>query len=51
MHKYIAYAEVYPCMLGKKRKKRGWSYLCRRHYYQEQKRFKWKLPACLKVGW
>ncbi len=41
-----AHMEVYPGMLGGKYKDRGWSYLCRKHYLQEQKRFKWKLPAC-----
>jgi hypothetical protein len=43
-----AYAEVYP-FLGKKGKKKGWSYLCKKHYLDEQKRLNWKLPACLKV--
>lgn len=42
-----AYAEVFPI----KEKNKGWSYLCRKHYYQEQKRLNWKLPACLKVDW
>ena len=46
----IAYAEVYP-MAMKHSKNRGWSYLCRKHYFEEQKRLKWKLPACLKVEW
>lgn len=46
----IAYAEVYPCAM-KNSKKKGWSYLCKKHYYAEQKRLKWKLPACLKVEW
>ena len=46
----IAYAEVYPCAM-KNSKKKGWSYLCRKHYSKEQKRLKWKLPACLKVEW
>lgn len=45
-----AYAEVYP-MTMKRSKKKGWSYLCRKHYYQEQKRLNWKLPACLEVEW
>jgi hypothetical protein len=41
-----AYAEVYP-YLGKTRRenKHTWSYLCKRHYYQELKRFKGKLPS------
>lgn len=39
-----AYREVYPGLLGGKRKNRGWSYLCRNHFYQEQKKFKRKLP-------
>lgn len=38
--------EVYPSMLGEKHKDRGWSYLCRKHYYQEERFYKWKLPAC-----
>jgi len=46
----IAYAEVYPIAM-KNSKKKGWSYLCRKHYFDEQKRLKWKLPACLKVEW
>lgn len=44
-----AYAEVYLFMM--KKGKRGWSYLCRKHYLEEQKRFKGKLPACLSVQW
>lgn len=39
-----AYREVYPSLLGGKYKERGWSYLCRKHYFQEQKRLKGKLP-------
>ena len=46
----IAYAEVYPCAI-KNSKNKGWSYLCRKHYFEEQKRLKWKLPACLEVEW
>lgn len=45
-----AYAEVFPIMV-KNSKKKGWSYLCRKHYYSEEKRLKWKLPAYLKVQW
>jgi len=37
-----AYKEVYPMLMGKK----GWSYLCRRHFEQEKKRLKGKLPYC-----
>lgn len=44
----FAYAEVYPFMVGEKK---GWSYLCKKHYCMEQKRLKWKLPACLSVEW
>jgi len=33
--------------MGEKYKDKGWSYLCRKHYYQEEKRFKWKLPAAI----
>ncbi|MBI2631395.1 hypothetical protein HYW75_00135 [Candidatus Pacearchaeota archaeon] len=39
-----AYREVYPMLLKRKFKKRGWSYLCRKHFQQEFKRFKGKLP-------
>ena len=46
----FAYAEVYPCAM-KDNKKKGWSYLCKKHYSQEQKRLNWKLPACFKVEW
>jgi len=46
----VAYAEVFPFLL-KNKKQRGWSYLCKKHYFEEQKRFGWKLPACLKVKW
>lgn len=45
-----AYAEVYPINL-KGKHKNSWSYLCKKHYYLEQKRLKWKLPACLGVEW
>jgi hypothetical protein len=40
-----AYVEVYPSLMGGKHKGRGWSYLCRKHYYQEQKRYRGKLPT------
>jgi hypothetical protein len=40
-----AYAEVFP------RKRDVWYYLCKKHYYLEEKRLKWKLPACLSVDW
>jgi hypothetical protein len=39
-----AYKEVYPMLLGKKHRNRGWNYLCRKHFIQEQKRYKNKLP-------
>jgi len=45
-----AYAEVYPFMM-KKNKNKGWNYLCRKHYSEEQKRLKWKLPSCLTIEW
>jgi len=41
-----AYKEVYPFLLKGKHKNRGWSYLCRKHFEQEKKRFKGKLPYC-----
>ena len=43
-----AHAEVFPGML---KKGKGWCYLCRKHYYQEQKRLNYKLPACFEVEW
>mgnify|MGYP001572751228 CR=1 FL=1 len=45
-----AHAEVYQ-MAMKNSKKKGWSYLCKKHYLQEEKRLKWKLPASLSVEW
>ena len=38
-----AYREVYPMMMKGKQGK-GWSYLCRKHFEQEKKRLKGKLP-------
>ena len=35
-----AFREVYPSLLGGKFKNEGWNYLCRRHFYEEQKKFK-----------
>lgn len=43
-----AYAEVYPKLMNKKG---GWSYLCKKHYKQEQKRLNQKLPACFSIEW
>jgi len=46
-----AYAEVYPALMAFASKKdknfadAGWSYLCKKHYAQEQKRYGSKLPA------
>ena len=37
-----AYREVYPMLM----RKIGWSYLCRKHFEQEKKRLKGKLPYC-----
>jgi hypothetical protein len=37
----LAYKEVYPSLISKKK---GWSYLCRKHFKQEQRRLKNKLP-------
>ncbi|HUW43783.1 MAG TPA: hypothetical protein VMV95_02385 [Bacillota bacterium] len=44
-----AYAEVYLFLM--KKGKKGWNYLCKKHYYEEQKRLEWKLPSCLSVEW
>ena len=43
--KNLAFKEVYPD-LGKKNKNSGWSYLCKKHFEQEQKMFKGKLAYC-----
>ena len=43
-----AYAEVYPNLC---KKSASWSYLCRGHYYKEQKKLGRKLPSCLSVEW
>jgi len=40
----LAYKEVYPGMI--KNREAGWSYLCKKHFYQEKKRLKRKLPYC-----
>lgn len=46
----LAYKEVYPKLLipfnDKRRNEVGWCYLCRKHFKQEQKRLKNKLPYC-----
>ena len=34
-----AFREVYPMLFKGKYKNRGWSYLCKKHFYEEQKRF------------
>lgn len=44
--KNIAYREVYPFLMDGKYKNKGWSYLCRKHYFEEEKRLKWRLPSC-----
>jgi len=44
--KNFAFKEVYPGMLGGKHKDRGWGYLCRKHFEQEKKHYKGKLPHC-----
>jgi len=41
-----AYREVYPSLMKGKNKHKGWSYLCKKHFKQEQKKFKEKLPNC-----
>ncbi len=35
-----AFREVYPSLLGGRYKDRGWSYLCRKHFYEERHRFR-----------
>ena len=46
MCKNKAFKEVYPMLLGKKYENKGWSYLCRKHFEQERKKFKGKLSYC-----
>ena len=41
-----AYREVYPMLMKGKEKRSGWNYLCRRHFTEEERRLKWKLPSC-----
>lgn len=38
MCKNKAFREVYPMLLKGKLKKKGWSYLCKKHFYEEQHR-------------
>lgn len=40
-----AYREVYPSLMSGKHRKSGWSYLCKKHYFKEQKKYKGKLPS------
>jgi len=42
-----AYCEVYPSLLGGKHEDKGWSYLCRKHFSQEQERFNGNLASCI----
>lgn len=44
--KNIAYKEVYLFLMGEKYKDSGWSYLCRKHFEQEKRKFKGKLVYC-----
>lgn len=41
-----AHREVYPMLLKGKNQRKGWSYLCRKHFQQEQKRYRGQLPHC-----
>lgn len=41
-----AYREVYPFLMGGKHANKGWSYLCKKHFEQEKKKYKGKLPCC-----
>ena len=34
-----AFREVYPTLLKGKLKKKGWRYLCKKHFYEEQRSF------------
>ena len=35
-----AFREVYRSLLNGKYKNKGWNYLCRKHFYEEQSRFR-----------
>lgn len=41
-----AYREVYPSLLKGRHSNQGWSYLCRKHFEQEKRKVKGKLPHC-----
>jgi len=41
-----AYREVYPMLMKGIHPGKGWSFLCRKHYFEEQKKYKRKLPSC-----
>ncbi|MEK6895095.1 MAG: hypothetical protein AABX48_01090 [Nanoarchaeota archaeon] len=43
--KNIAYKEVYP-NLGKDGEEHYWCYLCRKHFIQEKKKYRGRLPYC-----
>lgn len=45
--KNIAQKGVYPSLMDDNEKKeKGWSYLCKKHFLQEQKKYKDKLVYC-----
>jgi len=39
-----AYFQVHPFLMGDKYEHKGWSYLCREHFFQEKKKFGNELP-------
>ena len=39
-----AFKEVYPMLMRGKHKNSGWSYLCRKHFLQEKKKYKNNFP-------
>ena len=42
--KNLAYKEVYPGLMGGIHGDKGWNYLCRKHFKQEKKFYRGKLP-------
>lgn len=40
----LAYKEVFPGLMGEIHKGRGWGYLCRKHFEEEKKFYRGKLP-------
>lgn len=46
MCKNKAYKEIYLSLMKEKYRNKSWSYLCKKHFEQEKKKFKGKLSYC-----